>query len=165
MLTDIASVGFKVENFNRSNMEKLEASWPNVRRALLQTVELASSFGLNGQTLRADSALLPVAYYLFQKKAPDNYITHTQYEADRQALRGWLIRSLLKASGIWGSGLDTLLASSFELPRVAAVVGRQANAGNALSGPLSFLFDWGLKLRAPFRAGSCGHFRGAINFA
>jgi hypothetical protein len=111
MLTDIASVGFKVENFNRSNMEKLEASWPNVRRALLQTVELAASFGLNGQTLRADSALLPIAYYLFEKKASDNYVTHTQYQADRQAIRGWLIRSLLKASGIWGSGLDTLLTA------------------------------------------------------
>src|SRR5664280_710059 len=111
MLTDIASVGFKVENFNRSNMEKLEASWPNVRRALLQTVELAASYGLNGQTLRADSALLPIAYYLFEKKAPDNYVTHTQYQADRQAIRGWLIRSLLKASGIWGSGLDTLLTA------------------------------------------------------
>jgi Protein of unknown function DUF262 len=111
MLTDIASVGFKVENFNRTNMEKLEASWPGVRRALIQTVELAASFGLNGQTLRADSALLPIAFYLFEKQAPDNYVTHTQYQADRQAIRGWLIRSLLKASGIWGSGLDTLLTN------------------------------------------------------
>jgi hypothetical protein len=45
MLTDILSVGFKVENFNRANMEKLEASWPGVRRALIQTVELTASFG------------------------------------------------------------------------------------------------------------------------
>ena len=111
MLTDIASVGFKVENFNSSNMEKLEANWPGVRRALLQTVELAASFGLNGQTLRADSALLPIAYYLFEKQAPDNYVTHSQYQVDRQTIRGWLIRSLLKASGIWGSGLDTLLTA------------------------------------------------------
>jgi hypothetical protein len=29
----------------------------------------------------------------------------------------------------------------------------------------TYLFDWALKLRAPFRAGSGGHFRGAINFA
>jgi len=29
----------------------------------------------------------------------------------------------------------------------------------------TYLFNWALKLRAPFRAGSCGHFRGAINFA
>jgi hypothetical protein len=31
--------------------------------------------------------------------------------ADRETIRSWLIRSLLKASGIWGSGLDTLLTA------------------------------------------------------
>src|SRR5262249_16886256 len=102
MLTDIASVGFKVENFNRANMEKLETNWRRVRRALLLTAELAASFGMNGQTLRADSALLPIAYYLHGKNSPENYVTHSQYSGDRDAIKGWLIRSLLKASGIWG---------------------------------------------------------------
>lgn len=111
MLADIASVGFKVENFTNANMEKLEANWPAIRSALVKTVELTASFGLNGQTLRADSALLPIAYYLYRRKVPDNYVTHTQFAEDREAVRGWLIRSLLKASGIWGSGLDTLLTA------------------------------------------------------
>lgn len=111
MLADIASVGFKVENFTNANMEKLEANWPAIRSALVKTVELTASFGLNGQTLRADSALLPIAYYLYRRKVPDNYVTHTQFAEDREAIRGWLIRSLLKASGIWGSGLDTLLTA------------------------------------------------------
>jgi hypothetical protein len=48
MLADIASVGFKVENFTRPNMAVLEANWPNIRAALARTVELAASFGLNG---------------------------------------------------------------------------------------------------------------------
>lgn len=61
--------------------------------------------------MRADSALLPVAYYLYRRNAPANYITHSQFAADREAIRGWLIRSLLKSSGIWGSGLDTLLTA------------------------------------------------------
>jgi hypothetical protein len=111
MLADIASVGFKVENFTHANMAKLEANWPQIRKALIRTVELAASFGLNGQSLKADSALLPIAYYLYQREAPDNYVTHTQYAPDRDAIRQWLIRSLLKASGIWGSGLDTLLTA------------------------------------------------------
>lgn len=68
MLADIASVGFKVENFTSENMAKLEADWPVTRSALVRTVELAS-FGLNGQTLLADSALLPIAYYLHRRKA------------------------------------------------------------------------------------------------
>jgi len=111
MLADIASVGFKVENFTRSNMATLEANWPGIRNALVRTVELAASFGLNGQTLRADSALLPIAYYLYSRKVPDNYVTQGQFAADRETIRQWLVRSLLKASGIWGSGLDTLLTA------------------------------------------------------
>lgn len=111
MLADIASVGFKVENFTSSNMARLEANWPAIRSALVKTVDLAASFGLNGQSLRADSALLPIAYYLYRRGVSDNYVTHTQFAADREAIRGWLIRSLLKASGIWGSGLDTLLTA------------------------------------------------------
>jgi hypothetical protein len=111
MLADIASVGFKVENFTSANMAKLEANWPAIRAALLKTVELAASFGLNGQTLRADSALLPIAYYLYRSNVPDNCVTHSQYAEDRERIRAWLVRSLLKASGIWGSGLDTLLTA------------------------------------------------------
>jgi hypothetical protein len=111
MLADIASVGFKVENFTTANMAALEANWPAIRTALLRAVELAASFGLNGQTLRADSALLPIAYYLYRRNVPANYVTHSTYESDRQAIRGWLVRSLLKSSGIWGSGLDTLLTA------------------------------------------------------
>lgn len=111
MLTDIASVGFKVENFTHENMARLEKDWADIRRALVLTVQLAASFGLDYQTLRAVSALLPIAYYLFGKKAPENFLTHSQFSADRRRIKGWLFRSLLKASGIWGSGLDTLLTA------------------------------------------------------
>ena len=115
MLADIASVGFKVENFTTANMAALEANWPAIRAALVRTVELAANFGLNGQTLRADSALLPIAYYLYRRNVPANYASHSQFAADREAIRGWLIRSLLKSSGIWGSGLDTLLTALREV--------------------------------------------------
>ena len=68
MLADIASVGFKVENFNVHNMGMLEKVWANVRRATILAVELAASFGLSEHTPRADSALLPIAYYLFKRR-------------------------------------------------------------------------------------------------
>ncbi|WP_245511270.1 MULTISPECIES: hypothetical protein [unclassified Mesorhizobium] len=115
MLADIASVGFKVENFTTANMLALESNWPAIRAALVRTVELAASFGLNGQTLRADSSLLPIAYYLYKRGAPSNYVTHSQFAEDRSAIRGWLVRSIVKASGIWGSGLDTLLTALREM--------------------------------------------------
>lgn len=115
MLADIASVGFKVENFTTANMLALESNWPSIRSALVRTVELASSFGLNGQTLKADSALLPIAYYLYKRNAPANYVTHSQFANDREAIKGWLVRSIVKASGIWGSGLDTFLTALREV--------------------------------------------------
>ncbi len=110
MLSDIGSVGFKVDNFNRENMDIFERNWEDVKRALTLTVQLVSDFGFNGQNLRAHNAILPIAYYLYLKKPGEGYLTLNSFETDRQAIREWFVRSLLK-SGIWGSGLDTLLTA------------------------------------------------------
>ena len=108
MLSDIGSVGFKVDNFNRENMDTFERKWEDIKRALTLTVQLVSSFGFNGQSLTAQNAILPIAYYLYIKNPGQSYLTHRNFERDRQEIREWLVRSLLK-SGVWGSGLDTLL--------------------------------------------------------
>ena len=110
MLSDIGSVGFKVDNFKRENMDVFERNWDDVKRAMTLTVQLVSDFGLSGQNLRAHNAILPIAYYLYLKDPGEGYLTHSSFEPDRQAVREWLFRSLLK-SGIWGSGLDTLLTA------------------------------------------------------
>jgi hypothetical protein len=115
MLSDIGNVGFKVENFNKANMEILEQRWAGIKDALRLTVQLVSSFGFNGQNIRADSAILPIAYYLHQLQPGEGYLTQNKYEADRESIREWFIRSLLKTSGIWGSGLDTLLTALREV--------------------------------------------------
>ena len=110
MLGDIGSVGFKVENFNRDNMATLESQWPHIKRALAITIELASNFGFTADSLRADSALLPIAYYLYVIQADNDYLTRSHFTSDRNDVRKWLVSGLLKA-GIWGSGLDSLLTS------------------------------------------------------
>lgn len=123
MLSDIGSVGFKVENFNKANMSLLEENWQRIREALLLSVRLLASFGFNSQNLRADSALLPIAYYLFTRQADEGYLHRVEYVQDREDVRQWLIRSLLKASGIWGSGLDTLLTALRDQIRINAQTG------------------------------------------
>ena len=110
MLSDIGSVGFNVDNFNRGNMGIFERNWDAIKRALTLTVQLASDFGFNGQNLRASNAILPIAYYLYVRNPGDAYLTHSHFKDDRRTIREWLIRSLLK-SGVWGSGLDTLLTA------------------------------------------------------
>lgn len=111
MLSDIGSVGFKVENFNKENMAKLENNWDQIKTSLLLSVRLLASFGFNAQNLRADSAILPIAYYLHSRDLDDSYLSRSEHAADRSTLRHWLVKSLLKTSGIWGSGLDTLLTA------------------------------------------------------
>ena len=119
MLSDIASVGFQVRNFTQANMAVLERNWQQIRDALIETIQLATGFGFDAKSIRASSALLPIAYYLYRIGAPQDFDSHTRYKEHREAIRGWLIRSILKASGIWGSGLDTLLTALRDILRDA----------------------------------------------
>ena len=120
MLTDISSVGFQVRNFTHQNMIVLEKNWYKIKSALERTVQLVASFGFDSNSIRASSALLPIAYYMYRQDAPPDFDVHSRYRRDRQAIRGWLIRSILKASGIWGSGLDTLLTALRDVLRHAS---------------------------------------------
>lgn len=110
MLSDISSVGFKVENFNHANMKKLQDTWSTVAESLRLTARLVASFGLSRDTITADSALLPVAYYLHARHYDEAYLTSKKSADDRKIVKQWLIRSLIK-SGVWGSGLDVLLTA------------------------------------------------------
>lgn len=110
MLSDIASVGFKVTNFDRANMAVLESRWAKIEQSLKTTVRLVAEFGFSGQTLGADSALLPIAYYIYHRGFGQGYLSSVAQASDRAAINGWLVRSLLK-SGVWGSGLDTTLTA------------------------------------------------------
>ena len=111
MLTDIASVGFQVRNFTQSNMAKIEDNWQRIRDALTETVQVVTGYGFDSNSIRATSALLPIAYYLYHIGAPKDFDYHSKYASDRKDIRHWLVLSILKASGIWGSGLDTLLTA------------------------------------------------------
>lgn len=108
VLIDTPSIAFRVTNFNAANMAALEASWDSIATALRLAVRLISDFGFSDRTLTADSVVIPIAYYLHKRQAPENYLTSTTARGDRELIRGWVVRSLLKP-GVWGSGLDTLL--------------------------------------------------------
>ncbi len=110
MLSDIGSVGFKVDNFNRENMKTLEDQWPAVKATMKLTIRLLAQFGFTRATLTAHNALLPIAYYLHHSKRNSSFLDAQQFEEDRKLIREWLVRSLLKR-GVWGSGLDSLLTA------------------------------------------------------
>ena len=101
MLGDSNSVRFKVENFRKSKIGTLQDQWDRIRGSITETVELASSFGYSGQSLTSTNALLPIAYFLHHHQS-------SLSAKNRQVIRDWLLRSLLKR-GIWSSGVDNLL--------------------------------------------------------
>ena len=108
MLAGVGSVRFKVTNFNRDNMRLLEDQWDYITRAVRTAVELVARFGFSRSSLTANNAVLPIAYYLYHRGTPAGFLSQAAFRDDRNAIRSWLIRSLLKR-GIWGSGLDALL--------------------------------------------------------
>ncbi|MGF9663153.1 DUF262 domain-containing protein [Arthrobacter crystallopoietes] len=108
VLADVGDIGFKVKNFTTANMAKLEAGWDVMSTSLHVAVGLLSDFGLSGGALTADSILIPVAYYVHHRRLGHAYRESPASREDREALRSWVLRSLV-VRGVWGSGLDTLL--------------------------------------------------------
>lgn len=108
VLIDVPDVGFKVSNFTATNMAKMENGWSELRSSLLIAGSLLASFGYAAQTLSAASVLIPIAYYVRRRGLGASYVTSSSDAADRERIKSWVNRSLMKR-GVWGSGLDTLL--------------------------------------------------------
>ena len=96
VLTDFPNIAFKVDNFNKPNMMKIEANWENIKRAIKQSVHLVSSFGYTGKTLSSNNALIPIAYYLLTIGMPDNFVESGATKKNRAKIKKWLIMALLK---------------------------------------------------------------------
>lgn len=107
VLGDFSDVNFKVDNFTRANMLRIEALWEKIAAALRLAVELAAGFGFSRETLTSTNALIPIAYYLYKNQRGRQYLESSQWSGDRKAIKEWLIRNLLKR--IFGSASDTFL--------------------------------------------------------
>lgn len=96
ILSDFKDFAFKVDNFNKSNMLKIEDNWENITKSLKLAVQLVSSFGYDRETLTSNNALIPIAYYLYKKQAKDSFITSNSNLEDKKKIRRWLVLSLIK---------------------------------------------------------------------
>jgi hypothetical protein len=97
-------------------MALMEKRWPEIRSALMIAADVLASFGFSERTLSAGSVLIPIAYYVFIRGLDSRYVSSGADAAERQAMRFWVTRSLMKR-GVWGSGLDTLLARQRDVIR------------------------------------------------
>jgi len=98
VLCDFSDIAFKVDNFNKKNMLKIEKAWIDICKAIRSAFELLASFGYQRDTLTSNNAVIPIAYYLMKIGCPKNYSVHSKYEEDRRKIFKWLIIVLLKGT-------------------------------------------------------------------
>ena len=108
-LTENLPIQYKVKNFSRSNLSKIEANWEKIKESLATTVRLISRFGFHSKNVVAPLALLPIALYLL-KRGDKTFDTSSKAEdADAQvAIRRWFVFATLKNA--FGGSSDTTLA-------------------------------------------------------
>lgn len=96
VLGDFNDVKFKVDNFTKANMLKIQNLWDDIKQALTTAVKLISDFGFNRYTLTSSNTLIPISYYLLKLKVDESFIYQKKWETNRESIRQWLIRALLK---------------------------------------------------------------------
>lgn len=114
VLVDLPDIKFKVDNFTLDTMLEIEKRWDAFTKALLTGVELLAAFGLSGETLSAQNVVIPVAYYLMHRNPPGNYVDAPKFHTDRERIRSWVLRSMLRA-GFWTGAVDTILLRTREV--------------------------------------------------
>jgi hypothetical protein len=113
-LTQDLPIQYKVKNFTRSNLHKIEENWDNVKTYLGTTVRLVSKFGYLWENIVAELALLPISFWLmkrgqefFDKSSKrEDVITQTE-------IKKWLTLALLKNA--FGGSSDTTLKNLREV--------------------------------------------------
>lgn len=139
MLTGAGSLRFRIQNYDTQRMLAIRDQWEDIKRWLTMAAQLLASFGFSADNLRANSVLHPLAYYIKRRGLEASYLTSPAHSEDREIVRRWVVRSMLKP-GIWGSGLDTLLT------RVREVIDKQGADGFPAKGIAATMADMGKDL-------------------
>ncbi len=63
-------VAYDLKSFSASICVEIVREWDKITKALLATVKLVKSFGIDGDTLTSGNALLPIAFFLFSQRIP-----------------------------------------------------------------------------------------------
>ena len=96
VLSDFMDITFKVDNFNRSNMLRIEDNWDDITKAIRDAVRLIASFGFSRGNMTSNNLIIPIAYYLKNIGLPDNFEVSSSKISDRAKIKKWFTLSLLK---------------------------------------------------------------------
>lgn len=107
-LTEDLPIQYKVRNFTRANLRKIEANWDTIRTYLATTVRLVAKFGYRWENIIAPLTLVPIAFWLM-KKGDDAFDKSSRSEdvVAQTEIKTWLTIGLLK--NVLGASTDTTL--------------------------------------------------------
>ncbi|WP_424005627.1 GmrSD restriction endonuclease domain-containing protein (plasmid) [Haloarcula salina] len=102
-------VRYRVSQFKRENVAKMEAEWPEIRRAIEEAATLVNNFGIGGQTLLSRNAVIPIAYYFKQTGLTAEKLRRDERERvqTKRDIKRWLLTSLLH--GTFSGSADSVL--------------------------------------------------------
>jgi len=109
-LTQDLPIQYRVKNFTRSNLRKIEDNWENIKTYLTTTIRIVAKFGYRWENIVAPLALLPISFWLM-KRGEVSFDKSSKREdvAVQSDIRKWLSLALLKNS--FGGSSDTTLKS------------------------------------------------------
>jgi hypothetical protein len=107
-LTENLPIQYKVKNFTKANLEKIENNWITIKDVLIETINLVNKFGFNRNNITSSAALLPISLYIGKLGKKKYYLSTNKNDVNNQEfIQKWLILSLVKGS--FGGSSDTTL--------------------------------------------------------
>ena len=129
LLSDVKSVKFHTSNFTHKNVSQIEDNWNQIKFALRETARLFQNFGYSSKNITSSYVFLPVAYYIERTKAIDDFVDSVRFFKDREDIRQWVNRSILKEN-FWDNQSDSILTKVREAIRCSECIGFPINKIN-----------------------------------
>jgi uncharacterized protein with ParB-like and HNH nuclease domain len=101
------NIKFQIKNFDKSNVVNFEDHWMDIKMAIVAGFDLVANFGLTNYTLRAKNAVIPLIYFIHQKRITNEINHPIKHADDKKLMQRWLNISLLK--GVFGGQSDNIL--------------------------------------------------------
>jgi len=101
------NIKFQIKNFDKANVVNFEEHWPDIKKAIVSGFELVANFGLSNFTVRAKNAVIPIIYFIYQKRITAEINHPLKHIEDKRLIQKWLIISMLK--GVFGGQSDNVL--------------------------------------------------------
>lgn len=105
LLTDCSPV-FKLNNFNKTNIHKIESQWDEITNAIRDAIHLVKDFGF-ANTLGSGYIITTLALFLYQRKMNYNMVS-----ADERVAMNEFVR-LAQIKSYFSTSLDTKLRNMY----------------------------------------------------